>query len=100
MGPDALRRGAGILVLAIVAAGCATAVPPKPVDLVWPLPPEQPRIRYVETLYRSDQFKPQSRNWLKEVVDGPSGDQGEGMGKPYAVTVDGAGRIRKLVVSH
>lgn len=93
MGPVTLRRGVGILALAIAAAGCATAVPPKPVDLVWPLPPEQPRIRYVETLYRSDQFKPPSTNWLKEVVDGPGGNQGEGMGKPYAVTTDDRGRV-------
>ncbi len=93
MGPAALRRGAGILVLAIAAAGCASAAPPKPVDLVWPLPPEAPRLRYVETLYRSDHFKPASRNWLKEIVDGPGGNQSEGMGKPYAVTVDDKGRV-------
>lgn len=93
MGPVTLRRGAGILLVAAVAAGCATVTPPAPVDLVWPLPPEQPRIRYIESLYSSDQFGSQDRSWLKDLLTGDDGPGTLRLGKPYAVTTDDRGRV-------
>lgn len=59
--------------LVIVAAGCSRSTPPifAPIDppLVWPAPPDPPRIRYVGTLSRTaDLHGPQSAaarmNWL------------------------------------
>lgn len=77
-----------------VLAGCATAPPGSPpADLVWPLPPDAPRIRYVEALSRSDQFKDQSRNWLKDVVLGADDRRTMRMVKPYAVATDQKGRV-------
>ena len=42
----------GILFL----AGCAPQVVEKPVDLVWPNPPETPRIKYIRTLSQANEF--------------------------------------------
>lgn len=78
---------------ALVAAGCATAAPPPAPSFVWPLPPERPRIRFVESLSSSDHFRGQQRNWLREIVLGPEGSAVRRMVKPYGVTTDRMGRV-------
>lgn len=89
-----LSLGRSLAVPALFAlAGCATATPGPPADLVWPLPPDAPRIRYVETLSRSDQFKDQTRSWLQEVVLGADAQRSMRMVKPYAVAIDQKGRV-------
>lgn len=79
--------------LLVILAGCAPAVKAPAPDLVWPLPPEAPRIRYVDALSRSDHFKTGGRNWLKEVVLGEDDAATARMVKPYAVTTDDRSRI-------
>lgn len=81
-------------VAGVLLAGCATAVAPPDLSQVWPLPPDSPRIRYLETLWRSDQFKDENRSWLKDVVLGPDEARAtKRMVKPYGVTTDQQGRI-------
>ncbi|MDQ7007247.1 MAG: SMP-30/gluconolactonase/LRE family protein [Acidobacteriota bacterium] len=60
--------------------------------LVWPLPPAQPRIRFVRTLQGSEDYrKPRSR--LRRLLIGPQRKRGVSLRKPYGVTVDKQGRI-------
>jgi len=40
--------------LVLLAAACAPSRPPEPSNLFWPAPPEQPRIRYVQSIYNED----------------------------------------------
>ncbi len=77
----------------IVLAGCATAPPAPPREYVWPLPPETPRIRYVESFSSSEHYGAGRRNWLRDAVLGPDGRKLERMVKPYAATTDRQGRL-------
>lgn len=42
-----------LLLLLVIACGPPPRSP-EPTDLIWPLPPEQPRIRYVQSIYTED----------------------------------------------
>lgn len=64
---------------------------PGPSDLVWPLPPDNPRIRYVESLQGSHDLKKPSR-W-KRILLGPEADPGLVLKKPYGVATDFEGRV-------
>lgn len=66
--------------------------PKRSSDLVWPLPPDPPRIRYVGTLHGSTDFaKKQSR--FKRFLLGPETEHGLMFRKPYAVATDSSGRV-------
>lgn len=80
----------GVL-LALAACG---VVPPasdkKPVEqqLVFPLPPDEPRFYYERTLYGSADVVPEQANSaLRQALTGEGPKSGEFMGKPYAVAV-------------
>jgi DNA-binding beta-propeller fold protein YncE len=74
-----------------VCFGCA-ASPMKRTELVWPQPPEQPRIRFIKSISsEADVEKPSFVSWLKSVVFGE--EQKAGLAKPYAVHTDREGRI-------
>ncbi len=76
----------GILFL----AGCAPQVVEKPVDLVWPNPPETPRIKYIRTLSQVSEFGNSSQSWLEYLF----GEDASGtMAKPYGVATDQEGRV-------
>jgi DNA-binding beta-propeller fold protein YncE len=60
-------------------------------DLVWPLPPDAPRVRYLETLSGTADFKKRS-SW-RRVLLGPDTDPGIALKKPYGVATDSAGRV-------
>ncbi len=45
-----LKMFVGMGVVLFIAVGCAPESR-KPVDLVWPLPPEKPRIKYIEMIF-------------------------------------------------
>jgi DNA-binding beta-propeller fold protein YncE len=76
-----------------MVAGCATAKPTEVKELVWPLPPEKPRIRYIGSYSNSDHFKEKDSSWLVDAVLGAERSGAEGLGKPFAVAVDARGRI-------
>ena len=83
----------GILVAAsavVLMAGCAA--PHKEVELIWPLPPEQPRIKYLYSISSEDDVKDETfGKKIKEAVIGK--DAASQLIKPYAVSADRDGRI-------
>lgn len=88
-----IARGRDALLGALVLlAGCATTTP-APVELVWPLAPETPRIKYVEIFQRKDHFGAQGTERLKEILFGKDPRSQGRMVKPYAVTTDAKGRV-------
>src|SRR5574341_822848 len=75
----------------IAVSGCASA-PKRDVDLVWPLPPETPRIKFVKSLSSSADVRTTTfAQRVKSTIIGD--DPVAGLGKPYAVHVDRKGRI-------
>lgn len=86
------RRGRVVIGLAMLVAGCATAAPPPPSDLVWPMPPDTPRVQYLETLATSDHFGGKS-SWIEDVVLGADAAKARRMLKPQSVAVDAKGRV-------
>jgi DNA-binding beta-propeller fold protein YncE len=72
-----------------VAGGCATA--PKPVDLVWPLPPDTPRIRYLGSISSLEEMGVSGWTRMKGVVFGA--EPIRKLTKPYGIVVDSLGRL-------
>jgi DNA-binding beta-propeller fold protein YncE len=63
---------------------------------VWPLPPEQPRIRYVATYHGIEDFHPKQKSAWKSLFFGEDGTRrpdSDSLVKPYGVAVSGSGRI-------
>ncbi|MFQ5552182.1 MAG: 6-bladed beta-propeller [Candidatus Methylomirabilales bacterium] len=87
MGGTTIRFGLVGLLLLVV--GCATTQGGGIGELVWPNPPEEPRIRYIESLSSTrDVTGPPS------LLDRLLGEEGSGaLAKPYGVVVDGQGRV-------
>ena len=65
----------------------------EPTDLVWPLPPEQPRIKYVRSIRSSSDIGATATRSLASSLLGEKEQAGTRMEKPYAVTADNSGRI-------
>lgn len=91
-----LRRSRFVAAFALaLAAGCATPpapAPRKPVALVFPAPPDEPRFVYERTIYGSgDVTAEEAGSDLRRMVTGES-RRSEGLGKPYAVAVS-KGRV-------
>ncbi len=91
-----VKVGIGVSAAAVVlAAGCATAplsqLPPG--DLVWPPPPETPRIRYVGAVH-SEMDVGKTRSVAQRISDSLFGRPPlRALRKPYAVHADGRGRV-------
>lgn len=93
--PAVLLRAAMYLavLLASLSAGCAK--PPGPIfpdidpPIVWPPPPDQPRIRYIGELRGEDSLGVRPQGWqaVQEVLTGPRGQVG--FSRPSAVAVAG-----------
>ncbi|MFQ5849891.1 MAG: 6-bladed beta-propeller [Candidatus Binatia bacterium] len=75
----------------VLLAGCAPQVVVKQVDLVWPNPPETPRIKYLRSFSRADEFGGSgTKAWLEFLF----GEDSSGtMAKPYGVATDKKGRV-------
>jgi len=94
------RRLAPLLLLALAIGeySAASQAPPaggKDVGapaLVWPLPPDSPRIRYLDALHGSDDFKKKPGFW-KKLLLGADREKGIALRKPYGVATDSAGRV-------
>lgn len=66
----------------------------KAVDLVWPLPPERPRIRYLGSLTGSrDVQPPKKRGWLTKLINEEETQRVLGLGRPAGIAIDSTGRI-------
>ena len=64
-------------------------------NLVWPAPPEQPRIKFVRTLFSEDQIVPpeSSLSRMRDSMLGKPSKSGRQLKKPYAVHADNRGRV-------
>jgi len=88
---DVRRWSMAFLVAVVIAlTGCAAPERPKKaaVDLVWPAPPEQPRIRYL-TSYEGQSDFAETQD-LRAQMFGVN-QQGIRLGKPFGVAVNDAG---------
>ncbi|RJQ56817.1 MAG: 6-bladed beta-propeller [Nitrospiraceae bacterium] len=83
-----IRLAAAILTISIVS--CAPAPGKKVRDNVWPLPPDEPKIKFVETLESSRDFEGED-NLLQALIAGEKIEYR--FTKPYGVTVDKEGKI-------
>lgn len=75
----------------LLAAGCASHKEAVRPEVVWPLPPEKPRVRFVETIRSSQDVQPSATSGFMSLLTG--GDAATGFTKPYAVHVDKDGRV-------
>lgn len=85
------KRVLWCLGLVLLVASCATKAPEKKEDLVWPLPPEPPRIKYLDAYCCSDHFGGGGSASLLETLFGTGGRLR--MSKPYGITTDKDGKI-------
>jgi DNA-binding beta-propeller fold protein YncE len=68
----------------------------RPEDLIWPLPPDPPRVRWVAQYADMTKVKnPVARKsgWLEKVTGTKTTDEKFELRKPYGITVDSHGRI-------
>ena len=61
-------------------------------QLVWPLPPQEPRIAFVQSINSSQDIGAEKRSFLQKLVFGQQGPQ-VFLVKPYGVTTDSRGYI-------
>lgn len=77
-------------VAAVLISGCAAKQ--KDVELMWPLPPDPPRIKFLYSVSSSDDVKEKTfGRTLKDTIIGK--DMASALSKPYAVHADREGRI-------
>lgn len=77
------------LLLAVLIAGCAKTLPPP--DLVWPSPPDEPKIRYLRAYSSGNEFGKTGVDAFREALFGE--DAGGVIAKPYGVAADKEGRV-------
>lgn len=82
-----------LLVMIAAMLGLTACAPPayvkKKVDMVWPLPPEKPRVKYID--YFTNTLDLGAKGSLADTVFGAS--KVESFVKPYGVAVDKEGRV-------
>ncbi len=79
------------IMLFVILSSCATRQKRKPLDLVWPPPPDIPRIRYIRSIYGTEGIKKSFFAKFKEYLTGTR--SGFFFVKPYGVSVDKKGKI-------
>ncbi len=106
-----MRRLATELFVCLIASSVATVgaraqavdkkkvtkeVPPQPTGLIWPLPPDPPRIRWVAQYSDMAKVKrPVARKsgLLEKITGAKTADEKLELRKPYGITTDTRGRI-------
>ena len=63
-----------------------------PIERVWPLPPNTPRVRYLTSLRGSDDFRKKPGRWRRFFL-GPEKETSTRLRKPYGVATDSTGRV-------
>jgi DNA-binding beta-propeller fold protein YncE len=89
-----------LLPLAILAgnlnADSKKTPPPvkKPVNLVWPLPPQKPRVKFIDALANNtDVEPPKQKGWLQKLINEDASSNVIGMKQPAGIAVDSKDRI-------
>lgn len=85
----------GMVLVGLILNGCATPPAPKGEERVWPLPPETPRIRYLDTIGDekiSTLWGEAIMSWIDRLL-GDSQGGGRKLRKPYGVAIDSQGRV-------
>jgi len=81
-------------VLFAPAAWAKKKVAPAEVKLVWPLPPEKPRIKFVTAIYGASDIEPAKKaNFLDRLAGIQRKDFKPTFVKPYGIATDSQGRI-------
>ncbi|MBI1747056.1 MAG: SBBP repeat-containing protein [Acidobacteria bacterium] len=66
----------------------------KPVNLVWPPPPEKPRIRYIKSLSSNEDIEPpKKKGWLAKLINEEDARRVIGMLRPAGMATDSKGRL-------
>jgi hypothetical protein len=93
-------RATLVLLAAGVAIGNLNAgkKPPvpvkKPVNLVWPLPPQKPRVKFIDYLANNtDVEPPKQKGWLQKLINEDASSNVIGMKQPAGIAVDSKDRI-------
>ena len=67
---------------------------PKNINLVWPVPPDKPRIKYVGSIYGAGDVEPAKKaGFLARLAGIEKSDIKPGFVKPYGIATDSKGRI-------
>lgn len=83
-------------VYAVCLAGCASGPQKeqKDAEVVWPLPPDAPRIKYITSYSVASQVEQKKvGGLLADALLGTDETSNKGIAKPYGVTVDREGRL-------
>jgi DNA-binding beta-propeller fold protein YncE len=82
-----------ILFLTITLTGCATEKKKEEVNLLWPLPPDPPRVRYVKSVSDSREVLP-PKGFFKRAVDFLFGEEEKPrLIHPYGLYIGSEGKI-------
>ncbi len=82
--------------LTFLLAGCATSAPEKEAvaqQTVWPLPPAQPRIRYLGSLHSLENLADKKQTSIRDILMGKEEVKNRELVKPYGVYADTHGRV-------
>ena len=74
----------------------ATAAPARPVDLIWPMPPDPPRVRWLAEYADMAKVKKQvikKQGWIDKLSGAKTAEDKLELRKPYGITTDKRGRI-------
>lgn len=89
-----------LLVMFAVSGWLLAADKPKapaasaPGQLIWPLPPEKPRVKFVQELHDNFDVEPRKKkSWVDKVVGNADPNVAEGFEKPAGIATDSHGRI-------
>ena len=75
--------------LLAMVVSCAPTYKKADIDMAWPLPPDEPKIKYVETIRST--LDVGMKTGMADALFGE--EKAQGMTKPYGVAVDGKGVI-------
>lgn len=62
-------------------------------EIVWPLPPDPPRVRYLRAHYGSQDYENKKKKRWRRLFLGPEPEKVTVLVKPYGVATDGKGRL-------
>ncbi len=78
------------VLIAFLLMSCGASKDAQKVELVWPLPPDEPRVKYIKTYQSEDEFL----SGFGKAVQIIAGDKSTiGLSRPFDVTTDGKGKI-------